>query len=172
MRIPPSCWGVMALACLGCGAVEDREPAAAVEIATVAGAPATPPAPLRVEVHAAPAVQGRPVPLELVVRNVGRTPAALGTGDSATTFDLVVTGRDGRVVWNRLHAIEEIPLVLIERIVPPGGTMRFTDRWDLRDNTGRPVPPGTYSVYGLVDTNESADLRTAARPLVVGLTAP
>ena len=152
-----------------CGGPAEREPASGADVPTVAAAAATPPAPFRVELHAPPAAAGgRPVPLELVVRNAGRAPAALGTGDSATTFDLVVAAGDGRVVWNRLHAVEEIPLVLFERTVAPGGVLRFADRWDLRDNAGRPVPPGTYSVYGLLDTVESADLRTPAHPLVVG----
>lgn len=167
-----TCWVVMALASLGCGPAEDRDSPSAVDAPTVAAQAATPPAALRAELHAPATADGGPVPLELVVRNTGRTPAPLGTGDSATTFDLVVADSAGAVVWSRLQRVEEIPLVLVERTLAPGAALRFSDAWDLRDNAGRPVPPGAYTVHGLLDTNESADLRTVPRTLVVGAAVP
>jgi hypothetical protein len=104
--------------------------------------------------------------MELVVRNVSDRPVYLGTGDSASTFDFVVTHEDGTEVWNRLHG-QIIPLILIERVLKPGQTIRFRDIWDQRSNRGRRVRPGTYSVHGALSTNEAHDLGTRHKLLVI-----
>lgn len=115
---------------------------------------------------------GRPVPLELVVRNTSERPVWLIMGDSAFAFNFIVTGPHGAVVWSRAHAMHgTVPAILVERPVPPGDSVRFSDTWDQRSNTGWRVPPGTYSVRGTLDTQEdrenTEDMRTDPTPFTV-----
>ncbi|HEX8212850.1 MAG TPA: BsuPI-related putative proteinase inhibitor [Longimicrobium sp.] len=113
--------------------------------------------------------QGDVVPLRLTARNTGTRPLTLEMGDSAYSFDFVVTGSDGGELWSRMHHVEAIPLALRERQLPPGGEIVFMDDWDLRDNRGCPVPPGRYTLHALIDADTMPHrmLRTPSRTLIV-----
>jgi hypothetical protein len=119
----------------------------------------------------APAVveQGDVVPLRLTIRNSGNGPLTLEMGDSAYSFDFVVTGPGGGELWSRMHGVEAIPLALRERRLPPGGKIVFIDDWDLRDNRGCPVPAGRYALHALLDADTMPHrmLRTPSQRLVV-----
>jgi hypothetical protein len=90
-------------------------------------------------------------------------------GDSAFSFDFVVTGPEGHELWSRMHSVKVIPLILRERELSPYREFVFTDDWDLRDNRGRPVPPGRYTLHALLDadTMPYRMLKTPPRTLVV-----
>ena len=115
---------------------------------------------------------GRPVPLELVVRNTSDRPVWLKMGDSTFAFNFIVSGADGAVVWDRARGLGEvIPLISIERPVPPGDSVRFSDTWSQLSNAGQRIAPGTYSVRGTLNTQEDPenpeDMKTASRPITV-----
>lgn len=115
---------------------------------------------------------GRPVPLELVVRNTSDRPVWLIMGDSAFAFNFIVSGPDGAVVWNRARGLEgAVPLILIERPVPAGDSVRFSDTWNQLSNTGRRISPGTYSVRGTLNTQEDRenpeDMKTDPTPITL-----
>jgi hypothetical protein len=113
--------------------------------------------------------QGDLVPLRLTARNTGGRPLRLEMGDSAYSFDFVVTGPGGGESWSRMHDIEAIPLALHERQLPPGGEIVFTDNWDLRDNRGHPVPPGRYTLHALLDADTMPHrmLKTPGQTVIV-----
>lgn len=90
-------------------------------------------------------MSGRPVPLRVVARNVGERPAHFNVSEPQTV-NFVVLGADGRVVWSLFG---DEPLVQDPVLAPPlapGAERVFTHTWDQRDNQGRRVPPGQYSV--------------------------
>jgi hypothetical protein len=129
---------------------------------------ATPP--LRLTLQAPAEVRpGGVVPIRLAVRNAGTGPLTLEMGDSASSFDFVVTGPDGRELWSRMHSVQAIPLVLHERELSPGREIVFTDEWDLRDTRGRAVPLGSYTLHALLDadTMPYRMLKTPPQTLVV-----
>lgn len=127
----------------------------------------------RAELRVPPEIAaGRPMPLELVVRNTSDRPVWLKMGDSAFAFNFIVSGADGAVVWDRARGLEgAVPLILIERPVPPGDSVRFSDTWNQLSNTGRRIAPGTYSVRGTLNTQEDPenqeDMKTDPMPIIV-----
>lgn len=129
---------------------------------------ATPPLRLTLEAPAR-VVQGAVVPIRMVAHNTGVHPLVLETGDSAYTFNFVVTAPGGREVWSRMHRVQAIPLVRHERTIAPGQEIAFADNWELRDNEGRPVLPGKYLVSALLDADTMAYrmLRTHPHRLVI-----
>jgi len=94
----------------------------------------------------------QPVPITLTVRNSSARPIYLGTGDSTTTFDIQVTDAGGAKVWNRMHSFEVIPLVLLERTLEPGQAVSYAETWSQRNNDGKLIRPGVYSIQGTLDT--------------------
>lgn len=126
--------------------------------------------PLRLDLLVPPRAEpGQPVHIQLTLTNIGDQPVRIETGDSAYSFDLVVTRPDGKTVWSRLHEVEAIPLVGRTRVLAPGEGMTFEDHWDLRTDQGKQVASGTYLVYGLLDADSIPYrmLRTEPRTLSI-----
>jgi hypothetical protein len=90
-----------------------------------------------------------PVRLRLTVTNTANEPVLLGLGGDPTDFDFVVTRTDGTLVWERMHGLD-FDLVLGEYPIAAGQSLHFEHTWDQRDNKGRRVAPGTYSVFGVL----------------------
>jgi hypothetical protein len=129
---------------------------------------------LTAELQMSPEIKlGQPVRLELVVKNNADRPLWLEFGDSTHAFDVAVTDLNGREVWNRSLAIRGQPnYAMLRRIpIPPGQTVRFADIWDQRTNGGSRVSPGSYSVQGTLDTDESRETRvdmiTSPKTLII-----
>lgn len=156
---------VATLLLAACDQTRPDPPSADTRPAPVLAAP-----PLRLALDAPAAVRaGAVVHMRLVARNEGTGPLTLKMGDSAFSFDFVVTGPEGRELWSRMHSVQVIPLILRERELSPSREIVFTDDWDLRDNRGRPVPPGRYTLHALLDadTMPYRMLKTPPRTLVV-----
>jgi hypothetical protein len=81
-------------------------------------------------------------------------------------FDLVVRSPDGRVVWRRLEG-QSIPAILQIRTPAPGEALALSDTWTQRGGDRRAVPPGTYSVEGVLPTDAPEPLRAPPVPLVI-----
>jgi hypothetical protein len=94
---------------------------------------------------------GHLVRMEVVVRNQSDRIVVVEVGDSASTFDMVVLRPDGTKVWNRLYRKDQL-LILKWSVLTPDQEVRFADVWNQRDNRGNPVSPGTYYVYGVLET--------------------
>lgn len=69
------------------------------------------------------------------------------------TFDIVVAGSDGQVMWRRLDHVTTQQIVHVKALAP-GETLEFQDRWRAT------APPGSYSVTGVIPTDREP-LRTA-----------
>jgi Intracellular proteinase inhibitor len=126
-----------------------------------AGPPAAaPPDSMRLEIVAPPEVpQGEPVPVSLRLTNTADRPITVYLQGRPTAFDIVVTNESGAVVWRRLEG-QTITAILGIRTLHPNETITFDDVWPQRDARGRPVPPGTYSIIGLLPTDGPEPLRS------------
>jgi hypothetical protein len=102
---------------------------------------------------------GEGVPITLRLTNTDRKPASVYLQGRPTTFDIVVTRRDGTPVWRRLEGAI-VPAVLQVRQLTPGAVLEFHDTWPQRTNLGTAVGPGEYLVTGVLPTDPPAELRT------------
>jgi hypothetical protein len=74
-------------------------------------------------------------------------------------IDLVVHDAVGRIVWRRL-AGTTLLMVLGIRELAPGESLEFADVWPQQDQSGRPVPPGSYRLAGIVPGEPGKELRS------------
>jgi hypothetical protein len=80
-------------------------------------------------------------------------------------FDFEVL-RGARLVWNWAHG-RTVLLVLDSARLGPGERLTYEAEWDTRDNQGRPVPPGTYWVRGVLRLDYPRVARSRLYPLQV-----
>lgn len=74
------------------------------------------------------------------------------------TFDIIVAGLDGQVVWRRLQHVATQQILQVKTLAP-GETLELIDRWQQRTDAGAPVSAGDYSVTGVIPTDREP-LRT------------
>ena len=123
---------------------------------------------LRLELEApAEAPLGAPITLRLRLRNEGREPVVVSLKGREIAFDFVITRPDGDTVWRRLSH-EPLQEIVHLRRLAPGGELVLDDRWDQRDRSGRPVPPGEYRVRGVLFTDRREPWVTDAAVRIVG----
>ena len=60
--------------------------------------------------------------------------------------DFVVLDEDSNIVWNRLPDFQTLAQSGI--YFTPGQIRTYSHAWDLKDESGNPVPKGTYYVFG------------------------
>lgn len=122
--------------------------------------------PMRFEIEIPPEVrQGEPVPVTLRLSNTSHQPITVYLMGRLTAFDIEVANEAGSIVWRRL-AGQTIPAILGVRTLSPGEALTFEGSWPQRDQSGRPVPAGIYTLTGVLPT-DAEPLRTAARRLHV-----
>jgi hypothetical protein len=103
---------------------------------------------------------GQPVSITLHLTNATTHPVEVHFLGRVIAFDIVVAGADQRVVWRRLaHAV--VPGILQVRTLKPGETLKLSEVWRQEDNDGKPVVPGTYSVWGVLPSDDPEPRRTA-----------
>lgn len=109
--------------------------------------------PLRLEISSPAEVrQSEPVPVTLRLTNTSHQPITVYLMGRPTAFDIEVADEAGNVVWRRL-AGETVPAILGVRTLAPGESLRFGESWRQRDQAGRLVPAGSYSVTGVLPTD-------------------
>jgi hypothetical protein len=101
---------------------------------------------------------GRPVSIAFVVTNGMKRDAGY-TFSTAKQFDIAIADSRGQEVW-RLSRSTAYATTLTHLSLPPGAQKTFRAQWDGRDNAGRPVPAGTYTV--------NAELTFDVRPAITG----
>ena len=94
---------------------------------------------------------GAPVPVAIRIVNTTDRPLELHLQGRTITFDLIVR-RGDLVVWRRLEG-RTAQAVLQLRMLAPGEVLELADTWTQRDNGGRRVQPGKYTVSGTVPTD-------------------
>jgi intracellular proteinase inhibitor BsuPI len=132
---------------------------------------ATPPESLRLETDVPAQVRvGEGVPITLRATNAGPKPLELYLMGRSPTFDVVITGPKGAVIWRRLEG-QTVQAILQLRTLAPGETLELRDHWDQRSRRGQPVGPGTYVVQGTLIT-DAQPLRTPAVTLRIVARTP
>ena len=93
--------------------------------------------------------------------NTGNAARDLALQGRPSAYDVIVTRRDGAIVWRRLEG-EVIQSILRLQTLAPGESLEFRQSWNQRDNSGQRVPPGEYFVTGVLPTDPPAEVRTQA----------
>ena len=107
---------------------------------------------------------GHSVPILLRLTNASNAAQDLALQGRPSAYDVIVTRRDGAIVWRRLEG-EVIQSILRLQTLAPGESLEFRHSWNQRDNSGQRVPPGEYFVTGVLPTDPPAEVRTQAVPL-------
>jgi hypothetical protein len=121
--------------------------------------------PVTLEIVVPPMVRlGEAVPITLRLTNTSRNPVNVYLQGRPTAFDIIVSRGDGTVVWRRLERAV-ISTILQVRPLAAGESLEFSDLWSQQSNLGERVPPGAYSVSGVLPGDPPAELRTQSVPL-------
>jgi intracellular proteinase inhibitor BsuPI len=99
------------------------------------------------------------VAITLRLRNTGAHPVELHLRGRVIAFDLIVTGKDGEVVWRRLEG-RTVPAILQVIELGSGQSLELREVWDQRTNAGAPVVPGHYRVVGTIPADSPRQLST------------
>jgi hypothetical protein len=117
-----------------------------------------PPTALRLELDVPAEARVAPVPILLRVTNVHDRAVDLYLRGREITFDVIATREDGEVVWRLLEGAIVPAIVRIETI-EPNAPLELRAIWPLETRAGAPVPPGVYTLTGVLLTDGPA-LRT------------
>jgi Intracellular proteinase inhibitor len=120
--------------------------------------------PLSLEVRSS-VKAGETVALALKWKNVEKHPISLTLGGNPA-YDFVVTRPDGVEVWRWSHG-QVRQDILGSRTIEPGMEVVFEAEWPQRDNDNKYVPPGAYSVRGILNMEPPEKLETPPKPLTV-----
>ena len=113
---------------------------------TMTAAP-PPPDTLRFTVAVSDSVRrGEHVLVTLRLTNTSDQRVTLYLTGRTITFDVVVTGSDGQVVWRRLDHVTTQQIVHVKAL-SPGETLELRARWRAA------APPGDYTVTGVIPTD-------------------
>jgi hypothetical protein len=111
-------------------------------------------------------VLGAKVRMTIRIHNRSDEPLELYLTGRETVCDLTVKNADGEPVWRRLHGAVLQAILRLE-LVAPRATLEFLETWDQQDDSGTPVPPGSYTVSGAVPTDGSSRLDAQPVPLTI-----
>ena len=92
-------------------------------------------------------------------KNTSNRAAVLPTALHDQTFNVLVHRTDSTTVWDRLAAYNGgfIADVAVLQPLAPGAEVRFEAVWDQHAQSGAAVPPGEYSVFGVLYTDLADD---------------
>ena len=108
---------------------------------------------------------GDTVSMKLKLRNTRHEPVQFFMG-GRPAHDFVITTADGEEVWN-WQCAKIILFPLDRKILEPGEELEFTGEWEQVDNRGKPVPPGTYLIRGVLKMESPERLVTPPHKLRV-----
>lgn len=108
---------------------------------------------------------GDTVSMKLKLRSTRHETVQFSMG-GRPAHDFVVTTSDGEEVWN-WQCAKIILFPLDRRILEPGEELEFTGEWEQVDNRGKPVPPGTYLIRGVLKMESPERLVTPPHKLRV-----
>ena len=108
---------------------------------------------------------GEPVQMKLTLQNVSDEPVSFFLG-GWPAYDFVVSTPDGEQVWHWMCAKVALASLNIETL-EPREELAFIGEWEQIDNRGEPVPPGVYSVRGVLNLEPPEKLVTETHKLEV-----
>lgn len=106
---------------------------------------------------------GQTVNLKLIWRNLTGQPVELTLG-GRPAYDFVVTTDDGKEVWRWLEG-QTVQDILEIKTVAPGQKLEFMLEWRPVDQAGVALAPGHYMVYGILNLEPPAALKTKPKAL-------
>jgi hypothetical protein len=124
---------------------------------------------VRVTTDKAAYVMGEAIAVTLVVTNPTDAPITLNFS-SGQQYDFIVRDAMGAEVWRWSRGRGFIQ-ALTALTLQPRETELFTERWDQRRNVGQegqPVPPGAYSVTGVLTSSPNARTTDPAAFTIAG----
>lgn len=121
--------------------------------------------PLRLSLSARAYSQADIIYLTLWGKNISDRPITLIFNGHAV-HDFIVTKPDGTEVWRWSHRKVFLPLPRV-KILNPHEQFEFATEWEQVDNEGRPVPPGTYWVRGVLYTEPTKRFETKPERLIL-----
>ena len=98
------------------------------------------------------------VPIVLRVTNTGSHALDLYLRGREPTFDVIAASQDGKIVWRLLENTIVPAILSIERL-EPNASLTLHASWELSGERDMPIPPGTYSLVGILFT-DGPELRT------------
>jgi hypothetical protein len=105
---------------------------------------------------------GGSVRMTLTVRNASGSVYSYQT-PTGQQYDFAVDGPSGRV-WRWSHG-KVFTTAIVQGSILPGESKTYSVEWDLKDNSGRPVPPGEYRVTAWLTV--MGDERPASKPVTL-----
>ncbi len=109
---------------------------------------------------------GDPVRIVLRLENISDRTLDLYLRGRTIAFDVIITRKDGSVLWRRMED-EAVPAILRIETLEPGAVIELEDTWDQRANGGAPVSAGEYGIRGEILT-EVEPLVTASASVRIG----
>ncbi|BCW99550.1 MAG: hypothetical protein KatS3mg024_2377 [Armatimonadota bacterium] len=105
---------------------------------------------------------GESVRMTLTVRNASDTVYSYQT-PTGQQYEFQVDGPAGRV-WHWSHG-KLFTTAIVQGSIRPGESKVYSVEWDLKDNSGKPAPPGEYRVSAWLTV--MGDERPAAEPVTL-----
>lgn len=107
------------------------------------------------------------MPLVFSVTNAGKVVITLQLMGRVPSADFQVSDAQGRLVWSRLRGQTMMGAL---RLYPleAGKSLSFRHTWNQQADTGRLVPPGDYTIRGVLLTDDPKGLASPPAPLRVG----
>ena len=108
------------------------------------------------------------VALALEIANVGTDALTLELCCQPVLYDFLVLDSSGALVWSwRATRADTTQTILTLHTIRPNAVLRYQGTWDLRDQRGAPVSPGTYSVLGRIPIAYPVPVESPPEPLTV-----
>jgi hypothetical protein len=108
---------------------------------------------------------GQTATLKLIWRNLTDKPVELSLG-GRPPYDFVLTTDGGKEIWRWL-AGQTVQDILEIKTVEPGQKLEFTLEWRAVDQAGASLAPGHYLLYGILNLESPATLKTKPKPLTI-----
>jgi len=109
---------------------------------------------------------GAPVQMTLNVRNTGDQAIRLQM-PTGQMYDFVVQNSNGQEIWHWSNG-RAFTQSVTQVAVPAGETRSFTVTWNQQDDQGNQVPPGSYTIVGMVTDSSGVPLRSTQTIQITG----
>lgn len=93
----------------------------------------------------------------LVIQNISNNPITL-CFTSSKKFDFVVS-QSGSEVW-RWSSGRMFAQVILDQVIDFGGSIRFTEVWDYKGNSGDRLPAGEYDLTGILSSKPALTIQS------------
>lgn len=108
--------------------------------------------PLRLSLDVPPRVAaGDPVPITLRLTNASSRTLDLYLQGREIAFDIQIADAGGSVLWRRMEGMVPQAILQVKQLAPKE-SLELEHTWDQRRRGGGTVPPGVYTVVGLLLT--------------------